>query len=252
MTDVFRAIWGYFLNYISQYSFFISWDYYANLFKKYFSVAGFIIGFIFVLIIIGSSAEGQKKTAFLKIVPIIAAINGCYVLNQFFYSLFRIENQYVGGDSILYASDNIISGIILTLVVISCYKEYGKQAFWFGVATHIALPLLNFSYLFQINGFETCMLLLRVVLTGLVCLIISHREYFFTSWIWYFGCYILVRSIRFAILSLMTMSSEAANGTFQIFWGHMKQYYSLMKFDLIVFVVILIFSIIYEKIVLDV
>ena len=49
MESFFKDILDYFLNFISQYSFFVNWDYYGGLFSKYFSVGGFIIGFIFVL-----------------------------------------------------------------------------------------------------------------------------------------------------------------------------------------------------------
>lgn len=56
MESFFKDILDYFLNFISQYSFFVNWDYYDGLFSKYFSVGGFIIGFIFVLLVYFSSA----------------------------------------------------------------------------------------------------------------------------------------------------------------------------------------------------
>lgn len=50
MEAFFKEIADYFLNFISQYSYFLNGDYYGGLFLKYFSVGGFIIGFIFVLL----------------------------------------------------------------------------------------------------------------------------------------------------------------------------------------------------------
>ena len=66
MEAFFKDIINYFLNFISQYSFFVNWDYYGGLFSKYFSVGGFIISFIFVLLVYFSSAEEQKKLAFSR------------------------------------------------------------------------------------------------------------------------------------------------------------------------------------------
>ena len=68
-----KMILEYLKIYVSQYSFFLNGDYYLGLFSKYFSVEGFIIGFIFVLLVYFSSAEEQKK-AFHNIVEIYAGL----------------------------------------------------------------------------------------------------------------------------------------------------------------------------------
>ena len=51
MEVLLNKITDTFLDYVSQYSFFIEGDYYKNLFSTYFSVAGFIIGFVFVVLV---------------------------------------------------------------------------------------------------------------------------------------------------------------------------------------------------------
>ena len=66
MEAFWKGILDYFINFISRYSYFINWDYYSRLFSKYFSVSGFIIGFVFVLIVYFSSAEEQKRPVFLR------------------------------------------------------------------------------------------------------------------------------------------------------------------------------------------
>lgn len=66
MEAIFKTIADYFFNFISRYSYFITWDYYRGLFSKYFSVGGFIVGFILVLLVYFSSAEEQKKLDFSK------------------------------------------------------------------------------------------------------------------------------------------------------------------------------------------
>lgn len=251
MEGFLKEISNYFLSLISQHSYFIDWNYYSGLFSKYFSVAGFIIGLIFVLIIFGSSAEGQEKAGFLKVVPIIAVINSCVVLSDFLNTIFKQEVIYTGVESTFNAPDNIISGFILTLVISSCYREYGKQAFWFGVATHAALPFLNFSYIELMDGATIILMIVRVILAGVLCLILSHREYFYTSWIWYFGFHMFLRGIKFLIPLMGNLINGQADYASQYTFAATIQYFSQFSMDVIIFVIVLVFGIVFEKGVLE-
>lgn len=253
MEAFFKGILDYFLNFISQYSFFINWDYYGSLFSKYFSVGGFIIGFIFVLLVYFSSAEEQKKAGFFKVLPIIAVINSCTVLTSFINNSFNQGFPYNGIESMINAPDNIISGFILTLVISSCYRRFGGRAFLFGIATHAALPLLNFSYLGYMNdGVPILHMIVRVALIGFVCLIMSHRKYFFTSWIWYFGFHMLIRVAVFFLPLLSNSLDGTTMYTVEYTISGAIEYLSRFYVDAIIFAVILMFAIVFEKGVLTV
>lgn len=253
MEAFFKGILDYFLNFISQYSFFINRDYYSNLLSKYFSVGGFIIGFIFVLLVYFSSAEEQKKAGFFKVLPIIAVINSCTVLTNFINNSFNQGFSYNGIESMINAPDNIISGFILTLVISSCYRRFGGRAFLFGIATHAALPLLNFSYLGYMNdGVPILHMIVRVALIGFVCLIMSHRRYFFTSWIWYFGFHMLVRIAVFFLPLLSDSLDGMTMYTVEYTISGALEYFSRFTIDALIFVIILTFAIVFEKGVLTV
>lgn len=253
MEVYFKDILDYFLNFISRYSFFVNWDYYGGLFSKYFSVGGFIIGFIFVLLVYFSSAEEQKKAGFFKVLPIIAVINSCTVLTNFMNNTFDQGFAYNGIESMINAPDNIISGFILTLVISSCYRRFGGQAFLFGIATHAALPLLNFSYFGYMNdGVPILHMIVRVALVGFICLIMSHRKYFFTSWIWYFGFHMFIRIAVFFLPLLSDSLDGTTMYTVEYSINGAIQYLSCFSVDAIIFAVILVFAIVFEKGVLPV
>ena len=247
MLDLLLRIKDYILSFVSRYSFFINGSYYSSLFSKYFSVAGFIVGFCFVLLVYFSSAETQKKAGFFKVLPIIAVINSCNMLISFF-SGGSIELGYSNGmESLFNAPDNIISGFITTLVIVSCYKEYHGRAFLLGVAIFAAVPMLYFAYFPYLSTEEIVFVVFRTFLAGFLCLIISYRKCFYTSWIWYFGFHVLIRVGRFFTPALAALVNgnqyEAAQISLPIFISYCSEF----KLDLIVFVVILMFGIVFEK-----
>lgn len=253
MEALFKVILDYFLNFISQYSFFIRWDYYSGLFSKYFSFGGFFIGLIFVVLVYFSSAEEQKKAGFFKVLPIIAVINSCVVLTNFLNITFGQGFGYNGIETMINAPDNIISGFILTLVISSCYRRFGGQAFLFGIATHAALPLLNYSYFgYMSDGVPILHMILRVVLIGFLCLILSHRKYFFTSWIWYFGFHLLIRVAVFFLPLLSDKLDGTTIYTVDYTINGAIEFLSRFTIDGVVFAVILVFAIVFEKGVLTV
>lgn len=253
MEAFFKEIADYFLNFISQYSYFLNGDYYGGLFSKYFSVGGFIIGFIFVLLVYFSSAEEQKKAGFFKVLPIIAVINSCTVLTQFINTTFGQGFHYNGIESMINAPDNIISGFILTLVISSCYRRFGGRAFLFGIATHAAMPMLNFSYLGYMNdGVPILHMIVRVALIGFVCLIMSRRKHFFTSWIWYFGFHMLIRVAVFFLPLLSNSLDGFTIYTVEYTLNGALEYLSRFTIDALIFAVVLVFAIVFEKGVLTV
>lgn len=253
MEAIFKTIADYFLNFISQYSYFITWDYYGGLFSKYFSVGGFIIGFIFVLLVYFSSAEEQKKAGFFKVLPIIAVINSCTVLTNFIDTTFNQGFLYNSLESMINAPDNIISGFILTLVISSCYRRFGGRAFLFGIATHAALPLLNFSYIgYMDDGVPILHMIVRVILIGFVCLIMNHRKNFFMSWIWYFGFHMFIRIVVFFLPLLSDSIAGTTMYAMEYTINGAIDYLSRFTVDTIFFAVVLVFAIVFEKGVLTV
>lgn len=250
MSAFFNNIIEHFLEYISQYSFFINWDYYGSLFSKYFSVVGFILGAIFVLLIFFSCTD---EVGFFKVLTIIAVINSCSILTDFINTTFNQGFSYNHLEAMINASDNIISGFILTLVISSCYKRFGGGAFLFGIVTHAALPLLNFSYIEQMSdGLPIVHMIVRVVLVGFICLIISHRKHFFTSWIWYFGFHILIRIIVFFLPLIINSLGGSTIYTVEYTLSGATEYLSRFTIDAIFFAVVLVFAIVFEKGVLTV
>lgn len=249
MIAFFNNIIEHFLEYISQYSFFINWDYYGSLFSKYFSVVGFILGAIFVLLVYFSSPdEDERMAGFFKVLPIIAVINSCSILTDFINTTFDQGFSYNHLESMINAPDNIISGFILTLVISSCYKRLGGRSFLFGIATHAALPLLNFSYIEQMSdGLPIVHMIVRVVLVGFICLIISYRKRFFTSWIWYFGFHMLIRGAVFFLPLLSDSLDGSTIYTVEYTLSGALEYLSRFTVDTVIFVVVLVFAIVFEK-----
>lgn len=250
------AAWGesvleYLKTYVSQYSYFLDGDYYLDMFSKYFSVEGFIIGLIFVLLVYFSSAEEQKKAGFFKVLPLIAVINSCMIL-------FTTLNSWIGYGEYLYVPsllgipDNIISGFILTLVITSCYRGYKGHAFILGIVTYAAIPMINFEFVGYFPLDTVVQMLIRIFMAGIICVIMSSRKYFYTSWIWYFVFHILTRTMVF--LTPMFLRSIQARGLSVTGYDLTTtlDYYRSFRTDYILFGVILIFAIIFERAVIPV
>lgn len=251
MVTFFETIIECFENYVLSHSYFISGEYYLSLFSKYFSVAGFIIGFIFVLLVYFSSAEDQRKAGFFKVLPFVAVINSCMVIFTFLNSIVGSEfYQYMPG--MLGVTDNIVSGFILTLVIRSCYKGYSGSAFLLGVVTFAALPMLNFTYLDYFEKEALVQMVIRVVMVGFLCVIISHRKYFYTGWIWYFVFHVLMRTIvLFTPMFLKSIDKRAIDTTGYSF-SMVLDYFLSFRVDYIVFAIVLFFAIIFERLVISV
>lgn len=121
------------------------------------------------------------------------------------------------------------------------------------LATHAALPLLNFSYFGYVNdGVPILHMIVRVVLVGFICLIMSYRKYFFTSWIWYFGFHMFIRMAVFFLPLLSDSLDGTTIYTVEYSINGAIQYLSCFSVDAIIFAVILVFAIVFEKGVLPV
>lgn len=249
MAEFFYKVLDYLKNFISQYSFFVNWDYYKNLFAKYFSVAGFIIGLIFVLLIWFSSPdEDHRMAGFFKVLSLIAVINSCVVLSNYLNGIFDQGISYSYEGMMINAPDNIISGFILTLVIFSCYRGYGGRAFLFGIAVNVALPMLNFSYFANIHEVIPAIQMgFRLILVGFLCVIISHRKHFFTSWIWYFGMHLLIRAAVFMSPLLLSLFDSTETLGYAYTFNGVVGFLSRFIVDLSAFAVILVFAIVFDK-----
>lgn len=207
MVKYFGFIIEYLRDYALKYFFFLSEDYYSNLFSKYFSIQGFIVGFIFVMLIYFACSEVQENVGFFKVLPFVAVINSCMVL-------FTLLNTVIGDEFYGYSpgmlgyTDNIVSGFVLVLVILSCYKGFGGRAFVLGIVVYAAIPFLYFEYLRNFESESIVQMVIRVVLAGFLCAIISNRKYFYTSWILYFVYHITTRTIAL----FMPMLWDLVNG----------------------------------------
>lgn len=246
MESIITDLLNKFLEFFTRYTYFLRISNIGSNIEKYSTVSGFIAGFVFVLAVFFSSVDENKKTGFFKVIPIIAIINSCGLILYYINALHQ-DIQFLELEKLLSAQDNIISGFIFTLVLCSCYRTYGGRAFLFGIATYAALPLLNFSTIEYLSEIKITLIVIRVVLAGFLCVIISHRQYFYTSWICYFGFYLLLRIISFAT-SLITTSKYGSRIDLSLYsFSAVKSYFSEVIPGTIVFVVILIFGIIFEK-----
>ena len=247
MGTIIERIVEYFTNFITEHSFFITGDYYGGLFSKYFSVIGFIVGFVFVILVYNSNTDEDNKIfGAIKVLFVVAVVNTCYtILNFFEVGVISEEPYYYYGFScILSVADILLAGFVLTLIVKSCYSFNHGRAFLLGLTTFAAMPMLNFSFFGQIPPEMMLFIVIRALLAGLLCLIISYRNYFYTSWIWYFGFHMFTR-ISMLVMDIV-INKNGVNNIFET----ITEYLSKFLGDYILFVIILAFAIVFEKAIL--
>lgn len=244
MNTIFERIIEYFTSFVSEHSFFISWDYYGGLFSKYFSFIGFIVGFVFVILVYFSNTDTERKIlGAIKVLLIVSLINTCYtILNFFDVGVISEEPYYYYGFScILSVADILLAGFVLTIVVKSCYSLNHGRAFLLGLTTFAATPMLNFTFFGQIPPEIMIFIVVRALLAGLLCLVISFRRYFYTSWIWYFGFHMFTR------ISMLVMDIVINKTGINNIIGTTIDYLSKFIGDYILFAIILAFAIVFEK-----
>lgn len=246
-----NSIQNYLWDYAYQFSYFGSGDYYSGLLKKYFSVEGFIIGFIFVLLIYFTSSKSKKEEGFFEVLMLIAVINSSYVLIDFIYDVFSPEHRFLT-QTIFDSPDNLISGFILTLVLLSNYRRLGKGAFMFGIVTYASLTLLNFSEIGRIDdNLFLQFLTFRIVLIGFISVFICYRRSFFTGWICYFCFHFISRAAWFFIPILQT-ETDLSNVYNYVLNSNIMEFIPHFTVDAVIFAVVLGFAIVFEKAVLTV
>lgn len=247
MENLFERIVEYFTNFITEHSFFISGNYYGGLFSKYFSFIGFIVGFFFVILVYFSNTDEDKKIlGAIKVLFIVSLVNTCYtILNFFGIGMISEESYYYYGFScILSVADILLAGFVLTLIVKSCYSFNHGRAFLLGLTTFAAMPMLNFSFFGQIPPEIMIFIICRALLAGLLCLIISYRDYFYTSWIWYFGFHMFTR-ISMLVMDML-INKNGVNNIFETTIEYLGKFLG----DYILFAIILAFAIVFEKAIL--
>lgn len=235
------------INYLAQNNllYLLDFDYYTGLWDKYFTIEGFITGLIFVAMVFFACDSGEKAN-FFKMVSFIAVINSCSAVT---YYIYRLVNGYiVGYSSYMWGlrdfmrADNVLSGFLLTLTVVSCFHGSGGRAFLFGTATFAALPLMNYSDVIDYLGWiEIVFLLTQILIMGILCAIMSSRTYFYVSWLWCGGCSILLRVATLLVLAGRNLDLDTLGE--HLFWRVIPEY--------IAFVVILGFAILFERLVIQ-
>ena len=101
--------------------------------------------------------------------------------------------------------------------------------------------MLNFTFFGQIPPEIMIFIVVRALLAGLLCLVISFRRYFYTSWIWYFGFHMFTR------ISMLVMDIVINKTGINNIIGTTIDYLSKFIGDYILFAIILAFAIVFEK-----
>lgn len=259
--ELLRGYWeiGYqwALNYLSRYQYLTQEEYYENLFTQYFSVGGFVLGLIFVGIIFWAAHEDQKVSDFIKIVVSVAVINSCSSVINLLHTTFGVGTANSLVVQTFCPAYNMISGFLVTLVVSSYYREHGVRALMFGLATYISPFFLRVvitdmpMWVIEENG-GFVEILAIILLSSLVCPIISKMKHFFTGWIWFFAVFCLER-LGALILPTALRLSEQEGGLARL-WEAVPPLVlprlGEFQIDLLIFGVVLVFAIMFEVLVL--
>lgn len=260
MLDFLQNLWAVVLelvsNFVSGFGYLFREEYYSNLFEQYFSVWGFIIGLILVLIIYNANPDSSDHPVkgFIRVLALVAVINSCYRVAMMLCDMTGTRyflagtSVYFGDDLVaqFLAPDNIISGLLLTMTASNDLRRKPKCAVMLGLACYAVLPMLRYT-IFQITysmGFgemEEMMsiyLILRAVVTMILCWIMCYRKHFFTAWIWYFVVHMAMRLVWFYLVDEVMGQSM---------YGSLTDYLSGLTVDYGVFLLALLVGIFFEK-----
>lgn len=201
IVDIGSGVWAYAKGFLVRYEHFISLDYYKELFDKYFSLAGFAAGFVFVLLVYFASRKDDDDlsdtyVSFVRVLAGIAVINSCGVIVDFLNEVFRQGHTTYNMiyEAIFDRPENVISGCLLLLIVFYTFKDADKgplKAFLFGVAVYAVMPLMGLAYLTEIGGRMLIWVGVRMLLAGGLCAIVTCRKHFYAGWLWYLLYYVI-------------------------------------------------------------
>lgn len=253
----FRDLWEFLFqwgqNYLSRYQYLAKGEYYEDLFTRYFSVEGFLVGLVFVGFLFWASHEDQKVSDFIKIVVSVAVINSCRVVMELAYNLFGVEQDPGDLLRVFCPAHNLISGFLVTLVVSSYYRKHGARALMFGLATYSAVFFLRMMDL-EMEAVDDWLagLFAIVILSALVCPIISKMKHFFTGWIWFFGVFTLEKLGALVAPTALRLSEQENGlaGLAQMVPALVRPRLGEFKVDLLAFGAVLVFAIVFEALVL--
>lgn len=242
MVDFFETAMAYIRNYIYGYHFFIDESYYSGLWNRYFTAAGFFLGAIAVVLIYLSGAGKNKKSGFFRSLAIIALLNSLGAVYDVISRNLIVQQNYNYNSNVFELAANPIAGIILVLVIYSCYRGYIGNAFCFGLITY-AVSLLMFNVF--VNSDSAGFLIFRALTLGFACMLMTKPKYFYNSFIIYIVYYLIFKWIQIFIVQGIFASQTI---TVEIVLTTLR----LLVPDLLIFMVILVVSIIYERAVLTV
>lgn len=245
------------LDYLSRYQYLTQGEYYENLFTQYFSVGGFVLGLIFVGIIFVAAHEDQKVSDFIKIVVSVAVINSCRAVMSLLYTTFGVGTANSVVLQAFCPAYNIISGFLVTLVVSSYYREHGVRALMFGLATYVSPFFLRvvitdmpMQVIEEMGGFAE--ILGIILLSSLVCPVISRMKHFFTGWIWFFAVLSLEKLGALILPTALRLSEQKDGlaGLWEAIPPLVLPRLGEFKIDLLIFGIVLVFAIVFEVLVL--
>ena len=229
-------------NTIDGYHFFTDGNYYSSLLERYLTLEGFFLGAIAVILIYLSGAGENKKSGFFRSLAIIALLNSLGAVYNLITGDLTIQQSYNYSSNVFELAANPIAGVILTLIIYSCYKGHGKNAFCFGLITY-AVSLLMFNG--SVGSDLELLLIFRALTLGFACVLMIKPKYFYISFIVYIGHYLFFKVAWFFMVQ----------GIYEIQAITVKALLPVLRLlapDLWIFAVILIMSIVYERAVLTV
>ncbi|MBR2177346.1 MAG: hypothetical protein IJ861_10450 [Clostridia bacterium] len=240
-----------FTEYFSNFSKFISGEYYQNLFSHYFSVTGYIGGAILLAIIYYVSTIDDRFRDIFKVIAALAVIQSGASLNVLICQL--LGSRYTTYSLLYYMSqpNNIISGFILLMIVFSWMKYWNLYPFAMGGLVYLVSLLMNSNAYVSNWGFYILISLFDGVMVGLICMFAANREHFYSGWLLYFIYHIFSRLFTpFMYYWLVEGKDKLYGGADKLlteFLQSVLQNYQMFTFEIIFFAVIFLYSFIFKR-----